>query len=347
MFLLRTYTDFNPELSIAGLSGIFPYYLGLQLFLIPLTQVSCLSIGAWLIYEKNRSAIYYVCSWLVVIISALVMMLPAYGLLPAGAVTLWAIYLGSSAQVIILSLGLTARINGMSLELSDLNANLEFKVQKRTERLEKIKDNTEALNRKLEDSLKEAQKLNEKQNEDYLLSALLTDPLTENKNNSRIVRTTFALEQYKKFNFRRKDSEIGGDLCLTDNIELGKKRWVVFVNGDAMGNSIQGAGGIVLLGATLKAFLSQAKKNSNTYELPELWLRDLYTSLQNLFVSFDGSMEISLALGLVDEDTGFLYYINSDHPLSVLYRDGAAQYLENSASQPPTGFDCERGPAAY
>ena len=39
-------------------------------------------------------------------------------------------------------------------------------------------------------------------------------------------------------------------------------------------------------------------------------------------------MYISICLGLIDNATGVLYYINAEHPWTVLYRDGKASFLE-------------------
>lgn len=39
-------------------------------------------------------------------------------------------------------------------------------------------------------------------------------------------------------------------------------------------------------------------------------------------------MYISIVLGLVEENTGLLYYINAEHPWTVLYRNGVASYIE-------------------
>ena len=40
-------------------------------------------------------------------------------------------------------------------------------------------------------------------------------------------------------------------------------------------------------------------------------------------------MLISVVMGLVEEETGLLYYINAEHPWTVLYRDGVAGFIED------------------
>ena len=38
-------------------------------------------------------------------------------------------------------------------------------------------------------------------------------------------------------------------------------------------------------------------------------------------------MLVSAVMGVLEEDTGFMYYINAEHPMSVLYRDGKASFI--------------------
>jgi tetratricopeptide (TPR) repeat protein len=63
--------------------------------------------------------------------------------------------------------------------------------------------------------------------------------------------------------------------------------------------------------------------------LPELWLRNAYLELQKIFLTFEGYMMVSMILGLVDEKTGTLYYINAEHPLAILYRNNEATLLHH------------------
>jgi tetratricopeptide (TPR) repeat protein len=43
-------------------------------------------------------------------------------------------------------------------------------------------------------------------------------------------------------------------------------------------------------------------------------------------------MLVSLVLGLIEEKTGFLYFINAEHPWLILYRDEKASFLETELS---------------
>ncbi|PKA26619.1 stage II sporulation protein E [Leptospira sp. mixed culture ATI2-C-A1] len=208
-------------------------------------------------------------------------------------------------------------------EVEDLNKNLEKKVEERTD----------ALN----ESLNQLQILKEKQDGDYFLTSLLIHPLARIDNQIPEIHIETYVNQKKKFHFRGKDGEIGGDICIvgTVNLELGE--YTVFANGDAMGKSIQGAGGALVLGVVFQAVLSRAKSSYTKSRPPELWLKDLYVELQSVFVSFDGSMLSSVVLGMIAKD-GFVYYINAEHPWSILYRDGVASFIETELSMRKLGF---------
>jgi tetratricopeptide (TPR) repeat protein len=96
-----------------------------------------------------------------------------------------------------------------------------------------------------------------------------------------------------------------------------------------MGKSIQGAGGALALGVVFKSILSRARLFSTKETVfPERWLKVAFQELQSVFESFDGSMMISVVMGLIDNDKGFLYYINAEHPFCVLYRDNKASFIE-------------------
>lgn len=204
--------------------------------------------------------------------------------------------------------------NRMTSQIQDFTQNLESKVEQRTEELNQ--------------SLKVVQDLKERQDGDYYLTSLLLQPLQPNNNNSKTVKTEFLIDQKKKFSFRKWKSEIGGDICITDTISLQDQEYTVFINGDAMGKSIQGAGGALVLGVVFNAGLMRSRITKNQKVYPEVWLKERFLDLQNVFRSFEGSMFISVCMGLVEAKTGVMYYINAEHPWTVLLRDGKASFLE-------------------
>lgn len=211
------------------------------------------------------------------------------------------------------------QLNTMYTEIFTLNVGLETKVKERT--LE------------LENSLEEVKKLKFQQDGDYFLTHLLLKPLGKNQVSSEFVSIDFFLKQKKRFEFKGKEYEIGGDLNIAHNVILQGKKFSVFVNSDAMGKSMQGAGGALVLGAVFQSIIERTYLSSNTYnQSPERWLKNAFIEMHKIFEGFDGSMLVSLVIGLIEEDTGFLYFINAEHPWLILYRDEKASFLENDLS---------------
>lgn len=203
-------------------------------------------------------------------------------------------------------------------EVEELNANLEKKVEKRTS--------------ELQESLQEIQALKVQQDGDYFLTSLLINPLTRNAVGSNLddYKVDFFTKQKKDFEFRNRKMEIGGDINIVDQLNLRGRDFIAFVNGDAMGKSIQGAGGALVLGVIFHSVVNRTKqKKESISKGPESWLKECYIELQSVFETFDGSMLISVVMGLIDIRSGYIFFINSEHPWTVLYRDGKAGFLEN------------------
>jgi serine phosphatase RsbU (regulator of sigma subunit) len=204
----------------------------------------------------------------------------------------------------------------VSVENSLLYANLEEKVEERT--------------RDLNQALVEVRALKEQQDGDYFLNTLLIEPLGQNNAFSKTVGIDFFIKQKKNFIFRKREYELGGDINISENIELQGKKYIVFLNGDAMGKSIQGAGGVLVLGTVFKSIIQRTistASGKNVY--PERWLKNAFIEMHKAFESFDGSMLMSTVFGLIDEKTGTMYFMNAEHPDMVLYRDGVASFIEN------------------
>jgi hypothetical protein len=221
---------------------------------------------------------------------------------------------GFMAFVIGIAFVLANKFLRVHNEVEELNETLELKVLERTEQLQK--------------TLSEVQNLKLQQDGDYFLTSLLIRPLMVNQVRSKSVTIDFFIKQKKTFEFKNKIYEIGGDICIANQIRLRGKDYTIFINGDAMGKSIQGAGGALVLGVVFRAVITRTQMNTQNDILPEMWLKNCFIELQNVFVSFDGSMLISVVMGLIEEKTGMMYFINAEHPWSVLYRDGKASFLE-------------------
>ncbi|TGL62837.1 SpoIIE family protein phosphatase [Leptospira sarikeiensis] len=191
---------------------------------------------------------------------------------------------------------------------------------------EKVKERT----KELEQTLGEVQELKQQQDGDYFLTSLLIKPLGANKAVHENVKVDFLLEQKKKFTFRRYHDEIGGDLNISNHIQLNNRSYTVFLNADAMGKSMQGAGGALVLGSVFESIIERTRLvDTMKSQSPERWLKNAFTELHKVFESFDGSMLVSSVMGLVDDEVGILYFINAEHPWTVLYRDGIASFIED------------------
>lgn len=204
-------------------------------------------------------------------------------------------------------------------QTDELNENLENKVKERTK---EVIEKMELINN-----------LKVQQDGDYYLTSLIAKPLGTNFNKSKSILTEFYLEQKKKFDFKNKNAELGGDICITSNLRFGdgKNRHVFFFNGDAMGKSMQGAGGAIVAGTVLNNILARSARNNKVQKISQAeWITEVYLELNNVFSSFSGSMLMSCACGLIDEKTKKMWYFNAEHPYTVLYRDGKASFIESA-----------------
>ncbi|ABZ94012.1 Conserved hypothetical protein [Leptospira biflexa serovar Patoc strain 'Patoc 1 (Ames)'] len=199
------------------------------------------------------------------------------------------------------------------------------------------------LNRSYEDAITEVSRLKYQQDGDYYLTSLLTRPLSGIRNRSETIQFSSYIKQKKSFQFKNREYELGGDICVTDQIILKGRNYCVFANGDAMGKSMQGAGGVLVFGTAFRALIERTHRDGilSSY-FPERWLHTALNDLNNVFEGFDGSMSMSLLLGLVDEKTGYMYYINAEHPFPIRYRDGKAQFLSEEATNYKLGMQKDR-----
>jgi HAMP domain-containing protein len=216
-------------------------------------------------------------------------------------------------------------------ELQDYASNLESKVLERT--------------KEVQDKMNEVNTLKIQQDGDYFLTSLLARPLFVNANKSSIVLTDFYISQKKKFEFRNKKAELGGDICTTGYIKLGSQRknksYVIAVNGDAMGKSMQGAGGSLVMGVVINSIIARSSGDKVVNMTPLEWMTETYNECNNVFKSFNGTMILSAVMALIDESNGDMYYWNAEHPFTVLCRDGETGFLEDSLQLRKLGLDSE------
>ncbi|MCB1191841.1 MAG: SpoIIE family protein phosphatase [Leptospiraceae bacterium] len=213
--------------------------------------------------------------------------------------------------------------------LEKLNQELESKVIERTKELQK--------------SLDEVNHLHEQKKADYFLTANLIKPLMGNPDETRefisvaeikTVKITkdivveILLEQYVQFVFHKYKVQIGGDICIVDSIVLKGDEYTVFLNADAMGKSIQGAGGSLIIGSVFRAFLTRTHNMLSFQELDSnQWLTECFWDLHNVLLPLDGAMLVSAVVALINNKNGKMLFINAEHPGAILYRDQQVQIL--------------------
>jgi hypothetical protein len=96
--------------------------------------------------------------------------------------------------------------------------------------------------------------------------------------------------------------------------------------------SIQGAGGSLILGSVFQSIIERTLLSPSLSEQsPEIWLKNAFIEMHKIFESFSGSMLVSIVIGLLDDSNGFIYYLNAEHPPSILFRDGKAHYIEEES----------------
>ena len=210
---------------------------------------------------------------------------------------------------------LTENFNNMVKEIKHYTEHLEELVKQRT--LE------------LENSLKQVQELKFKQDGDYFLTSQLLKPLNVNEvKDDGLVKVEMKIDYYKKFQFRHWNSEIGGDFCYAHKITLRGKDYIFCANADAMGKSIQGAGGALVFGSVLEAIVERTLyEDSVKQQFPEVWLKNSFIELHKVFESFDGTMLVSCILLLLDEREGCVYHINAEHPNLVLISGDNVKFI--------------------
>lgn len=219
--------------------------------------------------------------------------------------------------------------------ISEINQS-KGKIQEYADHLEDmVKERTEELRT----SLEQVQALKNQQDADYYLTTLLILPLRVNQAHNRNVNIQFIVRQKKQFMFRQWEVEIGGDICIAHSVYLKGRAFTVFLNGDAMGKSIQGAGGALVLGAVFQSIIERTRISDMVKNLtPSEWIKSTFIELSKVFLSFDGATYASLVMGAVDEETGLMHFINSDHPPMVLYRTKKAEFVDADVRLKKLGF---------
>lgn len=190
------------------------------------------------------------------------------------------------------------------------------------------KEQVITASKKLKTSLDLVNELKTQQDGDYYLTSLLLNPLGVNAVDEGLnVDVDFFTKQKKHFEFKNQKRNIGGDISIAHTLQFSTGTSTVFLNADAMGKSMQGAGGSLVLGAVFQSIVERTRLQTQVD--PESWLKATFLELQKVFESFDCSMLVSIYIAVLENASGKLYYLNAEHPWGVLYRDGKAVFLQN------------------
>lgn len=204
---------------------------------------------------------------------------------------------------------------------------------------EKLQERVEERTEELRSTLATVQELKDQQEGDYFLTTLIAYPLMQNRNKSPHVKIDFLIEQKKKFQFRGKTYSLGGDISIAGNVNFFGRPFTMFFNGDAMGKSMQGASGALVIGSVVNSIMSRSAANKRVITKDsDRWLRETFFEIQRVMETFEGAMHISCVLGVIDDETGLLQFFNAEHPLSVIYRDGKASFIEHGITMHKLGM---------
>jgi len=204
------------------------------------------------------------------------------------------------------------RLKIINEEKEELNQTLEIKVIERTQDLYQ--------------KMEEIKNLKIQQDADYYLTSILIKPLSRNNNKSKLYLTDMLTLQKKIFEFRSKKWELGGDIGIIENIYFQdfSNRYIFFFNADAMGKSMQGAGGAIVAGTTINYILNKANNSGFPIQKdPETWLNSLYLEINSMFQTFEGYMLVTATCGVLEENTGKLIWFNAEHTPSILFHKKA------------------------
>lgn len=152
----------------------------------------------------------------------------------------------------------------------------------------------------------------------------------------------YIVKQLNTFEFNKNLFQIGGDYIYLKNITLRNRKYLFFINADAMGKSLQGLGGTIVLSSVLSAILKRTEKmKTELNKYPDTWLKYTSLEIQEVLETFEGFMMISAVMGLIDEENGFLYLLNFDHPKPIILNQNNELIFIESKIHKKLGFPKE------
>lgn len=196
----------------------------------------------------------------------------------------------------------------------------------------------------LSEAYNELKQLKSRQDGDYYLTSNLIESLTEIRPESETVVIDSLVKQFKVFEFMGHSKEIGGDMNAGYALRLQGEKYTLLLNADAMGKSLQGAGGVLVLGSALRSLIERTHITEGLRSLsPERWLKNSFLELHRLFSSFNGSMMASMACLLIHDNSGYTVMVNAEHPHGILLRGRDAQFISNHEGLRKLGNNAVKG----
>lgn len=184
--------------------------------------------------------------------------------------------------------------------------------------------------RTLSEAYNELKQLKSRQDGDYYLTSNLIESLTEMRPESDTVVIDSLVKQYKTFEFMGHTREIGGDMNACYPLLLQGEKYTLVVNADAMGKSLQGAGGVLVLGSALRSLIERTHITDGLRTLsPERWLKNAFLELHRLFANFNGGMMASTLCLLIHDNSGYTVMVNAEHPRGILLRGASSQFISH------------------
>ena len=81
--------------------------------------------------------------------------------------------------------------------------------------------------------------------------------------------------------------------------------------------SMQGAGGSLVMGVVMNSIMARSAAKKILELTPEQWLTDVYHEVNSVFKSFNGTMVVSAAVVMIDDESGEMLYWNAEHPFAI------------------------------
>ncbi|WP_367899033.1 SpoIIE family protein phosphatase [Leptospira sp. WS58.C1] len=194
----------------------------------------------------------------------------------------------------------------------------------------KLQEEVKVKTKELLESLTYVSSLKEKQDGDYfLMSSILQSCFKSKIEIFGDFKIETLVSQFKTFEFKSKPGEIGGDIVCLEEIRIGTRTFLAILNADAMGKSLQGATGALL---AYSMFKSHIEVSSSGYYTPETWIVSLYEKIHRLFQIFDGNLFATGILALLDSENSCIFFLNAQHPPSILLRNNISGCIEKETS---------------